>query len=109
MWTQNSSEMVAVYGKPCAISPRDSNVIIFPHNKIRKYPLTSDAETYDKTDHVSINRRRQSSAGILQARYFRRTDSNTDHCLAVARCRERLSVSKRAARSLICKDFIPRS
>jgi hypothetical protein len=61
----------------------------FPRCDIHKHTWT-----HNQIDHVLIHKRRHSS--ILDVRYFRGADCDTDHCLVVAKLRERISVSKRA-------------
>jgi endonuclease/exonuclease/phosphatase family metal-dependent hydrolase len=66
---------------------------MFPHRKIPKYTWTSpEGNTHNQIDHILIDRRRHSS--ILDVRYFRGSDCDTDHYLVVAMVRERLAVSK---------------
>ena len=45
--------------------------------------------------HILIDRRWQSS--VLDVRSFRGADCDTDHCLVMAKVRERLAVGKQAA------------
>jgi hypothetical protein len=78
--------------------------IMFPHCNFHKYTWTSpEAKTYNRIDHVLIDRRRHSSA--LDVRSFRRADCDTDRYLVVAKVRERLAVSKRAARKVDTERF----
>jgi hypothetical protein len=64
----------------------------FPHCNIHKFTWTPpDGKMHNQTDHILINRRRYSS--ILDVRSFRAADYDTDHCLVVAKVRERLAVS----------------
>jgi hypothetical protein len=60
-------------------------------------------ETNNQIDHILIDRRRNSN--ILDAGSFRGTDCDTDHYLVVAKLRERLAVSKRAAQKRDTKRF----
>jgi hypothetical protein len=71
----------------------------FPHRDIHKHTWTSDGVTHNETDHVLIDKRRHSN--ILDVRTFRGADCDTAHYLAVAKLRERISISKRTRQSLI--------
>jgi hypothetical protein len=77
---------------------------MFPHRKIHKYTWTSpEGNTHNQIDHVLVDRRRHSS--ILDLRSFRGADCDTDHYLVVAKVRERLAVSKRAAQKVDTERF----
>jgi hypothetical protein len=72
----------------------------FPHRKIHKYTwISPEGNSHNQIDDVLINRRRHSS--ILS----RGADRDTDHHLVVAKVRERLAVSKRAARKVDAERF----
>jgi hypothetical protein len=78
---------------------------MFPHSNIHKYTWTSPEEnTHNQIGHVLMDRRRHSS--ILDVRSFRRADCDTDRYLVVAKMRERLAVSKRAAQKIDTERFI---
>jgi hypothetical protein len=77
---------------------------VLPHCDIRKYTWTSfEGKTSSKIDHVLMYRRRPSS--ILDVRSFGGADCDTDRYLVVAEVRERLAVSRRAARKIDTERF----
>jgi hypothetical protein len=74
---------------------------MFPHRKIHKYTWTSpEGNTHNQIDHILIDRRQHSSV-----RSFRGADHDTDHCLIVAKVRERLAVSRQAAQKIDMERF----
>jgi hypothetical protein len=50
-----------------------------------------EGKTHKQIDHVLMDRKRHSS--MLDVRSFRGADCDTDHCLVVAKVKERLAVS----------------
>jgi hypothetical protein len=77
---------------------------MFPHRKFHKYTWTSpEGNTHNQIDQVLIDRRSHSS--ILDVRSFSGADCDTDHYLVVAKVRERLLVSERAAQKIDTKRF----
>jgi hypothetical protein len=56
-----------------------------------------DGKTHNQLHHILIIMRWHSN--ILDVRMFRVTDCDTDHCLVVAKFRERLVVSKKATQN----------
>jgi len=78
---------------------------VFLHRNIHKYTWTSpDGKTQNQIDHTLVDRTCHSS--ILDVRIFRGADCDTDHCLVVAKVRERLANVNKQHRSLMGKDFI---
>jgi hypothetical protein len=66
---------------------------LFPHCNIHKYTWTSpDRKIHNQIDHILVDRRRHSN--VLDVRSYRAADCDTDHCLVVAKVRERLAVNK---------------
>jgi hypothetical protein len=60
-------------------------------------------KTCNQIDHILIVRRRHSS--ILNIRSFRIAGCDIDHCLVVAKVRERLTVSKQSTHRLCTEMF----
>jgi len=76
---------------------------MFSYRNIRKFTWTSaDGKTQNQIDHILIDRSRSSG---LDVRSFRGADCDTDHCLVVAKVRERLAVSKQAAQKFDGERF----
>jgi hypothetical protein len=66
---------------------------MFPHRNIHKYTRTSpDEKTHNQIEHLMIYDIRHTN--ILDVRYFRQADCDTDHYLVVAKVRVRLAVNK---------------
>ena len=77
---------------------------IFPHQNIHKYTWTCpDGKTHKQIDYVLIDRRWHSS--IQDVRIFRGADYETDHSPVITNVRERLAVSKQAARQFHVERF----
>jgi hypothetical protein len=77
---------------------------MFSHRSIHKYTWTSpDGKTHSESDHILIDRKRHSS--ILDVQSFRGADCDTEHCLVVAKIRERLLVSKRPVNKMDMDRF----
>jgi len=77
---------------------------MFPYRNIHKYTWTShDVKTHNQIDHILIDRRWHLS--VLDVRSFRGADCDSDHCLVVAKIRERLAVSKQAAQEFYGERF----
>jgi hypothetical protein len=77
---------------------------MFPHRSIHKYTWTSpDGNTHNQIDHILIDRRRHSS--VLDVRFLRGADCDSDHYLVVAKVRERLAVGKRMVNKMTVERF----
>ena len=77
---------------------------MFLHQNVHTYTLTTpDWETHNHIDHILIEGRPHSS--ILDIRFFVGADNDTDHCLVVAKVRERLAVSKEEAQFFDVERF----
>jgi hypothetical protein len=84
------------------------NIIVksttFAHRDIHKYTWTSpDDVTHNQIDHILLDKIRHSN--ILDVRSIRGADCDTDHCLVVAKLRERISVSKRVRQTFDLERF----
>jgi len=90
--------MMVLDSKLCHIKNVVVESTMFPHRNIHKYTWTSpDGRTYNQIDHTLIERRWHSS--ILDVRLFRGADYDTYKFLVVAKARERLTVSRKAAQT----------
>jgi hypothetical protein len=88
--------MTVLDSKLCHIKNLILKSTMFPHRNIHKYTWTSPGgRTYNQIDHILIGRRWHSS--ILDVRPFRWAECDADHCLVVAKVRERSTVCKQAA------------
>jgi len=77
---------------------------MFPHRDFHKFTSTPpDGETHNQIDYILMGRRWYSI--ILDVRSFRGAGCDTDHCLVIAKFRERLAVSKQAAQKLDGERF----
>jgi hypothetical protein len=77
---------------------------MFPHCNIHKCFWTSpDRKTHDEIDHILVDRRRHSN--ILDIRSYRAADCDTDHCLVVAKVRERLAINKQISHRFHMERF----
>jgi hypothetical protein len=66
---------------------------MFPQHNIHKYTWTSPGgKTHNQIDHILTEGGGHSS--ILDVRSFRAAECDSDHCLVVAKVRERLAVNK---------------
>ena len=80
--------------------------MIFPHRNIHRYTWTSyNGKSHNHTDHILILVDRRWHSSILDVRFFRGIDYDNDHCLVVAKVRERLAVRKQAAQKFYVERF----
>jgi hypothetical protein len=78
---------------------------MFPHRNIHKYTWTSrGGKAQNQIYHIFIDGRWHSS--ILDVRFFRGADYDTDKSLVVAKFGERLVVREQEARYLMSKYLI---
>jgi endonuclease/exonuclease/phosphatase family metal-dependent hydrolase len=62
--------------------------MMFPHRNIHKYTwMSSDRKTHNQIDRILIERRRHLS--VFNVSSFRAAECDSDHCLMVAKLRER--------------------
>jgi hypothetical protein len=71
---------------------------MFPHPNIYKYIWT-----HNQIDHILVARRRHSN--VLDVRSFREAGCDSDHCLLVAKVRERLAVNKQRSHRFHMERF----
>jgi hypothetical protein len=77
---------------------------MFSYCNIHKFTWTSPVgKNHKEIDHILIDRRRHSS--ILDVRWFRAADCDTDHYLVVLRIRERQAVSKQTMHRVRMERF----
>jgi hypothetical protein len=77
---------------------------MFPHRNIHKYTWTSlDGKPHNQIDHILVDRRRHSS--VLDVGSFRAANCDADHCLVVAKVRERLAVCKQTEHKFHIEKF----
>jgi hypothetical protein len=77
---------------------------MFPQRNIHKYTWTStDGNTHNQIELILTDRRRHSN--VLNVRSFRAADCDTDHCLVVAKIRERIAVNKQGSHKLHMERF----
>jgi endonuclease/exonuclease/phosphatase family metal-dependent hydrolase len=77
---------------------------MLPHSSIHKYTWTSpDGKTHNQIDHILVDRRRHSN--VLDVRSLRAADCDSDHCLVVAKVRERLAVKKQISQRFNTERF----
>jgi endonuclease/exonuclease/phosphatase family metal-dependent hydrolase len=77
---------------------------MFPHRNIHTYTWTfPDGKTDNQIDHLLVDRRRHSY--VLDVRLFRAADCDSDHCLVVAKVRDRLAVNKQRSQEILYGEF----
>jgi exonuclease III len=77
---------------------------MFPHRNIYKYTWTSpDEKTHNEIDHILVDRRRHSN--VLDVRSFKAADCDSEHCLVMAKVRERLAVNKQRSQRFLMERF----
>jgi hypothetical protein len=80
---------------------------MFPHSNIHKYTWTSPVgETHNQIDHFLVDRQRHSN--VLDVRSYGAADCDSDHCLVVAKVRERLAVTKQRSHRFDMERFRPK-
>jgi hypothetical protein len=82
-------------------------ISMFPHRNIHKRTWTfPNGKTHNQMDHILMDRRWHSS--IVDERSFRGAACDIGYYLVVAKVRERLAVSKKAAERFYVERFNPR-
>jgi hypothetical protein len=77
---------------------------MFPFRNIHKFTLTSpDVKPHTQIEYIQTDRLQHSS--VLDVRPYRAADCDTDHCLVVAKVRERLAVNKQRSHRFHMERF----
>jgi exonuclease III len=101
-FVRDSMSYIILRGRWCHIIVLNVHALkstMFPHRNIHKYTWTSPGgKTHNQIDHILIDRRRHSN--VLDDRSFRAADCDSDHCLVVAKVRERLAVNKQRSQEI---------
>jgi hypothetical protein len=63
----------------------------------------SREETHNQIDHILVDR--QKHWNVLDVRSFRAADCDSDHCLVVAKVKERLAVNKQRSHRFHMDEF----
>jgi iron only hydrogenase large subunit-like protein len=65
--------------------------------------MSPDGKTHNAIDYILVDKRRHPS--VLDVRSFRAADCDSDHCLVVAKVRERLAVNKQRSQRFHMERF----